>query len=707
MKKKITDLFIFMGQSNMAGRGIFTEAWPEQAPEVPEGQGYEFRAVSDPTRLHPLKEPFGVAENRPGGIEEDLKTGSLASSFAIHYYQRTGVALVAVSASKGGSSILEWQPGSAYLKDAMERLDRAKTFLQSEEWTIRNCFLLWCQGETDGDHGMPASEYQKYFRKMLDETEQHGITHCFMIKIGHYNGNGTQTYAEIREAQERIALMETDVTMVSRSFESMQLRGLMKDDYHYYQQAYNEVGREAAVQTAAWLQYKTVTGNEERKEDVAPMLSIIVPIYNAEKSLKRCIDSILGQVYRDFELILVNDGSKDSSGSICDSYAAQDARVRVIHKENSGVSDSRNLAISQARGKYIQFLDSDDWITSDASHLMVRAAESQNCDLVITDFYRVIGERLSQKGDIEEDQVMTREEFAEHMMGNPADFYYGVLWNKLFRREIIETHQLKMNSAISWCEDFMFNLEYIRYAERFYALQVPVYYYVKTKGSLASQGLNLSKTIKMKRMVFSYYNAFYKDVLDENEYEKSRLQIYSFLIDAAGDGVVLPWFFPGSKRLGNERHSVMKAAISGEGIYSDVYRCRKLLERYLEAVALKYDLKLKDISLMYCILQQNEFADRKELADYMGIGRTKLSTVLQKLSSRKLIGIKEGKRAGNDETWLHLELLPEARAITDDLAVVRNDYDETRFSDFTEDELVQFANLEEKMKQNIRRVLLG
>lgn len=148
--------------------------------------------------------------------------------------------------------------------------------------------------------------------------------------------------------------------------------------------------------------------------------------------------------------------------------------------------------------------------------------------MVISDFYRVVGERLSPKGDIEEEGVLTREEFAAHMMENPADFYYGVLWNKLYRRDIVEEHKLRMDTDISWCEDFMFNLEYIRYAKVFYALHAPIYYYVKRKGSLASQGINISKTVKMKLNVFEYYNNFYKHVLEEEDYEKNRLQVYRF-----------------------------------------------------------------------------------------------------------------------------------------------------------------------------------
>ncbi|MFQ8879299.1 MAG: glycosyltransferase family 2 protein [Roseburia hominis] len=278
-----------------------------------------------------------------------------------------------------------------------------------------------------------------------------------------------------------------------------------------------------------------------------PTVSIIVPVYNAKNYLQRCIDSILHQEYTDYELFLVDDGSTDGSGDICDAYAAADARITVIHKENTGVSDSRNLAISQARGTYLQFLDSDDWITPDATKLFVRAATEHDCDLVIADFYRVVGERVSHKGDIEDDGVLTREEFAAHMMENPADFYYGVLWNKLYRRDLVEKYHLRMDVSVNWCEDFLFNLEYILHANVFYALQAPVYYYVKTKGSLASQGLSITKTVKMKFMVFEYYNEFYKNVYDEKAYEKKRLSVYRFFLDAASDGTVPPTLLPGAK----------------------------------------------------------------------------------------------------------------------------------------------------------------
>ena len=224
----------------------------------------------------------------------------------------------------------------------------------------------------------------------------------------------------------------------------------------------------------------------------APAVSFIVPVYNAEQTLRRCVDSILGQDFKDIELLLIDDGSTDGSPAICDGYAEKDPRVRAIHKENGGVSRARNLGISSAEGRYIQFVDSDDWISHDATAELYEAAAANDCDMVICDFYRVVGKRVQQKGNIDETGVFSREIYAEYMMENPADFYYGVLWNKLFRRDIIEQYGLRMNEEVSWCEDFMFVLEYLVHAKTFFAVQKPLYYYVKTKGSLVSQGMSLA-----------------------------------------------------------------------------------------------------------------------------------------------------------------------------------------------------------------------
>ena len=447
-----------------------------------------------------------------------------------------------------------------------------------------------------------------------------------------------------------------------------------------------------------------------------PIVSIIVPIYNAEKTLARCVDSILNQTYQDYELLLVNDGSTDSSGGLCDSYAARDQRVRVFHKENAGVSNARNLALAQARGTYLQFLDSDDWITPEATLSLVRAAEDHQCDLIISDFYRVVGERVSHKGDIDEDSVLTREEYAAHMMENPADFYYGVLWNKLYRREIVEAHHLRMDPEISWCEDFMFNLEYIRHAQRFYALQVPIYYYVKTKGSLVnSQGLSISKTVRMKLTVFEYYQRFFKTVLDEEEYEKSRLKVYRFLVDAAGDGAVPPTILPGSTRLGSERLQVSPDILAGDSPLHDSFRLRKMLDRHLELVALKHDLPLKDTRLLLYLTQMGPSTSRKDLADFTNQSRSSVTLSLQRLSSRELIKLDDPRReesrkeaARKDEPEkkrLLITFLPAAEPILEDLDGALGDIRQELLAGFTEEEADACFQFNSRIQDNIRKAL--
>ena len=431
-----------------------------------------------------------------------------------------------------------------------------------------------------------------------------------------------------------------------------------------------------------------------------PMVSVIVPVYNAEQTLRRCVASILEQQFTDLELLLVDDGSTDASGEICDEFAARDARVTVLHQENAGVSAARNHALDQANGTYLQFLDSDDWITPDATRSLVRAAETHHCDLVIADFYRVVGERLSRKGDIDEDGLLTREEYAAHMMENPADFYYGVLWNKLYRRELVERYQLRMDPDISWCEDFLFNLEYIRRADRFYALSVPIYYYVKTRGSLASQSLSISKTVKMKLMIFESYHQFYKDVLDEEGYDRCRAKVYRFLLDAAGDGAVPP-LLPTSQKLGDERVRAFQAGVMGSGLLCEAYRARRLLESHLETAALKNGLSLQEAQVLLSLRQLCGPCTRRELADFSGLSRAALALALQRLTSR---GLLESEASG----YLDVRqpaLTSEALPVLADLEAAQEDALADCLAGFTPEERTKYLALSQRITENLKRCL--
>ena len=174
-------------------------------------------------------------------------------------------------------------------------------------------------------------------------------------------------------------------------------------------------------------------------------VSIIIPVYNGEKRLKRCVDSILMQDYPDFELILVDDGSRDSSLQIMEDYARQDARVKAIHKANGGASSARNRGLAEAVGSYIQFVDVDDWLPMESTKLLVREMEAHPVELVVGDFYRVVGENVSQKGSIEKSGILSRQDFADEMLRSPADLYYGVLWllRDRLRNEYVFTIQAK------------------------------------------------------------------------------------------------------------------------------------------------------------------------------------------------------------------------------------------------------------------------
>lgn len=266
-----------------------------------------------------------------------------------------------------------------------------------------------------------------------------------------------------------------------------------------------------------------------------PLVSIIVPVYNVEAYLPACLDSIQSQSYRDLEVFLVNDGSTDHSIRACAAMAEADPRFVLIDKPNTGVSDSRNAALDRARGKYIQFVDGDDRLIPDATETLVRAAETTGADLVIAHFYRVAGEKMAQRGHIKGDLCLTREEFAQRMMRAPANYYYGVLWNKLYRRNLIQRHGLRCETDVSWCEDFLFNLEYIRHCRLVAAVSTPIYYYLKRSDSLVNSQAGLRRTIEMKKMTFDYYKDLYQDL---DLYDERKAQVYRYLISSATDGAV-------------------------------------------------------------------------------------------------------------------------------------------------------------------------
>ncbi len=265
-----------------------------------------------------------------------------------------------------------------------------------------------------------------------------------------------------------------------------------------------------------------------------PLVSIIVPIYNGEKSIERCLRSIQNQSYTNIEVLVVNDGSTDHTERIILKYAKKDSRFHYIKKENSGVSDTRNMAMAVASGVYFQFVDGDDWLVKNATEEFVKAALTYDCDMVISDYYRVRGHKVLARGHIDAGPVITRTKYAEYMMEAPANFYYGVLWNKFFKAGIIRKFQLSCSTELDWCEDFRFNLEYLQYVGKVGVIEKTLYYYVKTKGSLVDTQANFQQTVRTKRILFEYYRDLYKAI---DLYNENRLRIQMFYFSFAHDKV--------------------------------------------------------------------------------------------------------------------------------------------------------------------------
>lgn len=285
-----------------------------------------------------------------------------------------------------------------------------------------------------------------------------------------------------------------------------------------------------------------------------PLVSIILPVYNAQNHLARCVGSICAQTYRNIEIIILNDGSKDQSLPVCEEFRQKDPRILLVDKANSGVSDTRNLGLKLASGKYVEFVDSDDYLDPDFTERLVAAAEENEADFVIAPYKMVIPAGASKPEQVldkiqDELGVMSvarppevreygflpagvydKDTFALRLMDKPASYFYGVLWNKLYRRDILTGNDIQFVSEMRWAEDLVFNLRYIQYAERFVAIDKPGYYYVQNPQSICHTQINAATIVQNKLQVFRYYKDLYTRL---GIYEEVRPQLYKFLVDIA------------------------------------------------------------------------------------------------------------------------------------------------------------------------------
>ena len=216
-----------------------------------------------------------------------------------------------------------------------------------------------------------------------------------------------------------------------------------------------------------------------------PKISVLVPIYNAEKYLHRCIDSILAQTFTDFELLLIDDGSKDCSGTICDEYAVKDPRVRVFHKENGGVSKARNIGIDNAQGEWITFVDSDDWVREDFLQKRLDLALEENSDIAYCDVEYVYAKQ----------NVYCKT--AEQVCGKAATVNSWILSRTtyspiiLVKKDLFDKYNLRYLEGLRFGEDFNLIIKLVLYANKVCHVKEALYFYNKQNEGSAMTKLHL------------------------------------------------------------------------------------------------------------------------------------------------------------------------------------------------------------------------
>ena len=253
------------------------------------------------------------------------------------------------------------------------------------------------------------------------------------------------------------------------------------------------------------------------------MVSIIVPVYNSEKYLTECLKSLLNQTYKNLDIIVINDGSKDRSEEIMESFARRDTRIRVFKNKNHGVSYSRNLGIEKSLGRYISFVDSDDIVSSDFIEVLVDALEKSDAEISAVG----VCKKKKYYGDIFSNGNLTIHK-GNDVINQLFIGYEGFLCNKLYKKEIFEKYSLKLNEKISICEDLLFNIEYLLNCNCAAFYRGEKYFY-RQIGTSASHQLSNYKWFD----ILKSYNAILRLLKDKTSVYYTALGQYAMVLCVA------------------------------------------------------------------------------------------------------------------------------------------------------------------------------
>jgi len=215
------------------------------------------------------------------------------------------------------------------------------------------------------------------------------------------------------------------------------------------------------------------------------LVSIIIPVYNAEKYLHRCLKSVINQSYKNIEIVLVNDGSTDNSGEICDKYAKNDKGIKVIHTGNCGPAAARNAGIENSKGEFIFFLDSDDFIKNDALSLLIENYNQHKADIIVGDFNKIKEDKKSDSGHarfFSSSKLLTKQDIIDYTrcyLKQPNRFpLFTQSWGRVFKSSIIKKNNIFFDTGLRTFEDVAFNFNYLKYTNKLFFLKEAIYNYL-------------------------------------------------------------------------------------------------------------------------------------------------------------------------------------------------------------------------------------
>lgn len=343
------------------------------------------------------------------------------------------------------------------------------------------------------------------------------------------------------------------------------------------------------------------------------MISIIVPIYNIEKYLPQCIESIIGQTYNDLDIILVDDGSTDASSIICDEYAKKDSRIRVIHKKNEGLVRARKTGIQAAYGEYIAYVDGDDWIEPDMMEKLLKKMIEQNVDLVMCGRYEDTGDVSKElHQDFPEgryDKGALIKEIYPRMIVGEEFFDWKIspgVWDKLYKKEIIMPFQMQVNDGLRMGEDAACVYPMLLNVDSIYILNRCLYHYRQTSNSMVKDIQTYDKERVQFALLYQTVDKCFEKYKNIYDLREQWLKYVIFLMIPRSDGLYdkyeqLDYLFPFSEVKRGSNIILYGAGTYGQRLYKYIIKtgfCRIATwvdRNYVELQKLGLDVKSPDV----------------------------------------------------------------------------------------------------------------